>query len=208
MTAISLLAALISASVNNAHSSDLDPEVAGILRLAKECIGSTGGAAAEGKFAEMRRIGQSAFHLLPRFVASDEPASSLAAVALLQDVPSREHLIWLAECVKMREPQILAYQAAVGLRTATDALPLGSLPEAVNAIQIAVMNMPEAETQIHTTLSRALSEAEERLEVGDSYATAFQRAFGEAGATSDRDQALRAWNSLQRIAREPDRVFA
>jgi hypothetical protein len=70
--------------------------------------------------SRFRSLAAPAYGLLPELVVSSSPGERLAAVCILQQVPSTKYLNWLAERVAVEKP-LVGYQATVALLSAVRA---------------------------------------------------------------------------------------
>lgn len=110
--------------------------------------------------SRMRSIALSAFPLLAELIHSASPGERLAAVAVLQEIPSAEYLTWLANRVGVEKP-FIGYHATVALLAAARALGKSHRETVIGAIRMArdaMNNLTFKDPNQLTTLNLAQEE--------------------------------------------------
>jgi hypothetical protein len=86
--------------------------------------------------ARLRALARDAYPLLPELTKSASAGERLAAVAILQEIPSKDYVRWLAERVGPEKPFVV-YQATRALLSASQLLGPTSPDEVAHAIEAA-----------------------------------------------------------------------
>lgn len=90
--------------------------------------------------SKMRSLARPACPLLKDFVESPSAGERLAAVSILEAIPNREYLIWLADRIKTEKP-FIGYHASCALLIAAGTLRSSHANEIQNAITRAQANL-------------------------------------------------------------------
>ncbi len=111
--------------------------------------------------SQFRSLAAPAYELLPELVVSSSPGERLAAICILQQVPSTKYLNWLAERVAVEKP-FVGYQATVALLSAARATRDVSHSEVAAVVKLARDFLAELKWQDPNQV-RALENAQTEL---------------------------------------------
>lgn len=114
--------------------------------------------------SQFRSLAAPAYELLPELVVSSSPGERLAAICILQRVPSTKYLNWLAERVAIEKP-FVGYQATVALLSAVRATRDVSRSEIAPVVKLAQDFLAQLKWQDPNQV-RALENAAKELREG------------------------------------------
>ena len=111
--------------------------------------------------SQFRSLAAPAYELLPELVVSSSSGERLAAICILQQVPSTKYLNWLAERVAVEKP-FVGYQATLALLSAVRATRDVSRSEVAAVVELARDFLAQCKWQDPNQV-RALENAEKEL---------------------------------------------